>query len=56
MADRLDDLATQVDDALVSAEELEDDPGATSPKDIERVKDALEKAKDTVDKMEDAEE
>jgi hypothetical protein len=55
MTDRVDDLAAQVDDALVSAEELEDDPGATSSKKIERVKDALEKAKDTVDKMEDAE-
>jgi outer membrane murein-binding lipoprotein Lpp len=56
MSDRLDDLATHVDDAVGSVEELENDPGATSPKNIERVKDALDQAKKTVDKMEDAEE
>jgi hypothetical protein len=42
-----------VDDALVSAEELENDPGDIKKKSIDRVKDALEKAKDTVDEMED---
>ena len=52
MADKVDELANQVDDALVSAEELENDPGRTKEKSIHTVKDALEKARDTVDEME----
>ena len=55
MADKVDELASHVDDALVSADELENDPGSITGKEIHRVKDALEKAKDTVDEMEDAE-
>jgi hypothetical protein len=54
MADKVDELANRVDDALVSAEELEGDPGGIGQKSIDKVKHALEKAKDTVDEMEDA--
>jgi hypothetical protein len=54
MADRVDELANRVDDALVSAEELESDPGSVRKKSIDKVKDSLEKAKDAVDEMEDA--
>jgi hypothetical protein len=53
MADKVDELANRVDDALVSAEELENDPGDVKKKSIERVKKSLEKAKDVVDEMED---
>ena len=56
MADKVDELASQVDDALVSADELENDPGGVDRKKIDKVKNALEKAKDTVDEIEDTEE
>jgi hypothetical protein len=56
MTEKLDDLANHVDDAIVSADELENDPGTARLQKVERVKVALEKAKDTVDEMEDAEE
>jgi hypothetical protein len=52
VGDKVDELANQVDDALVSAEELENDPGHVKEKSIHTVKDALEKARDTVDEME----
>jgi outer membrane murein-binding lipoprotein Lpp len=55
MTDKVDELASDVDDALVSADELENDPGSIKAKEIDKVKDALGKAKDTVDEMEDAE-
>ena len=54
MTDKVDELANSVDDALVSAEELENDPGRVRKKSINKVKDALQEAKDTVDEMEDA--
>ena len=47
-------MATDVDDALVSVDELEDDPEGIEGKQIRKLKDALEKAKDTVDEIEDA--
>jgi outer membrane murein-binding lipoprotein Lpp len=55
MSDKVDELASDVDDAMVSVDELADDPGSTEGKTIRKVKDALEKAKDNVDEMEDAE-
>ena len=55
MGDRVDELASDVDDALVSVDELENEPGEIKEKQIGKVKDALEKAKVTVDEMEDAE-
>ena len=54
MSDRVDELASNVDDALVSVDELEDDPGKIKEKKITKVKDALQHAKETVDEMEDA--
>ena len=53
MSDKLDELASDVDDALVSADALAADPGSTTGKQIRKVKDALETAKDKVDEMED---
>jgi len=55
MGDRVDELASDVDGALVSVDELENEPGEIEEKQIGKVKDALEKAKATVDEMEDAE-
>ena len=55
MTDKVDELASNVDDALVSVDELENDPGIVSGKRIDQVKGALEKAKSAVDEMEDAE-
>jgi hypothetical protein len=54
MSDRVDELASNVDDALVSVDELEDDPGKIKEKKITKVKHALQHAKQTVDDMEDA--
>jgi hypothetical protein len=54
MTDSVDELASNVDDALVSADELENEPGKIKEKQITRVKDALQHAKDIVDEMEDA--
>ena len=52
--DRVDELASDVDDALVSVDELANEPEGIEGKEISKVKDALEKAKDAVDEMEDA--
>lgn len=55
MSDRVDELASNVDDALLSADELENEPGKIKEKTITKVKGALQDAKDTIDEMEDAE-
>ncbi len=55
MTDKVDELASDVDDALVSAEELDNDPGSIKKKNIDKVKGALEDAKHAVDQMEDQE-
>ena len=55
MAERVDELANNVDDALTSVDELDNDPGTVKEKSIEKVKKALNTAKDAVDDMEDAE-
>ena len=55
VSDKVDALASNVDDALVSVDELENDPGTIEGKQIDKVKNALERAHDTVDEMEDAE-
>lgn len=55
MSERVDELASNVDDALESVDELENDPGKIKEKKITKVKSALRDAKDTVDEMEDAE-
>jgi outer membrane murein-binding lipoprotein Lpp len=56
MSEKLDELASNVDDALTSVDELKDDPGIAKEKTIHNVKDALKDAKEGIDKMEDAEE
>jgi hypothetical protein len=55
MSDKVDELASDVDDALVRADELENHPGRIKGKEIQRVKEALEQAKNVVNEMEDAE-
>jgi len=52
MSDKLDDLATEIEDAVLTTEELEDKPGDMSPKKIGKMKDALEKARDAADDLE----
>ncbi len=54
MSERVEDLASQVDDAIEAVEELEGDPGDIKKKKIDKVKGALDNAKKTVDEMEDA--
>jgi len=56
MSDKVDELASDVDDALLSVEELKEEPGSIKGKSIHIVEDALKEAKDGVDEMEDAEE
>ena len=56
MNDKLDDLTTEIEDAVLSTEELEDKPGDMSKKKIGKMKDALEKAQDVADDLENDEE
>ena len=56
MSDKVDELASDVDEALVSVDELKNDPGTIKGKAINKVRDALKDAKDGVDAMEDADE
>jgi hypothetical protein len=53
--DKVDELAADVDDALVAAEELQAEPGKIEPILVDRVKDRLDKVKDAVDEIEDIE-
>ncbi len=53
MAEKVDELASDVDDALVSVDALAEDPGSVKGKEITKVKKALETAKEKVDEMED---
>jgi outer membrane murein-binding lipoprotein Lpp len=55
MSDKVEELASDVDDALVSVDALAEDPGSIKEKKIAKVKKALETAKDKVDEMEDEE-
>lgn len=52
MNDKLDDLATEIEDAVLSTEELEDKPRDLSLKKIGKMKDALEKAQDVAEDLE----
>ena len=54
MADKLDDLASHVDDALVSAEELQNDTDPANSATVDQVKKALQHAKDRIEELEDA--
>lgn len=56
MSDKLDELASEIDDAVVTTEELKNDPGSHNEKKIDKITDALDTAKDAVDDLEDAEE
>src|ERR1039458_9746978 len=54
MSDKVDELGTQVDDALITVDELERNPGNKKDRQIDRVKDALEEAQDAVDEIADS--
>jgi inosine/xanthosine triphosphate pyrophosphatase family protein len=55
MNDKLDELAGEIDDAVLSTEELEDAPGAVSEKKIDKMKHVLEKAQDLAEDLENEE-
>ena len=55
MTDKVNELAGHVEDALLSVDELLSDPGSLKTADIAIAKDALEKAKDAVDEMQEME-
>lgn len=56
MTDRVNELARHVEDALLSVDELQNDPGRLKVKDIENAKEAIMKATDAVDELEDTDE
>jgi hypothetical protein len=56
MSDKLDELASEIDDAVITTEELKDEPGSLNETRIDEIKDALGTAQDAVDDLEDAEE
>ncbi len=55
MSDKLDELASDIEDAVRTTEELKDDPGSIKDKNIDKIKDALDAAQHVVDELEDAE-
>jgi hypothetical protein len=55
MSDKLDELSSEIDDAVRSTEELQDEPGGIQHKQLEKVKHALDKAQDGVSDIEQAE-
>lgn len=55
MSDKLDELASEIDDAVITAEELKNEPGSHQEQKIDEIADALDTAKDAVDDLEDAE-
>ena len=54
MNDKLDELASEIDDAMLTTEELKDEPGDLSENKIDKVKDALDTAHAAVEDLEDA--
>ena len=52
MNDKLDDLSTQIDDAVLSSEELEQKPGDLPPEKIGKMKEALKEAQDVAEDLE----
>ena len=55
MSDKVDELASEIDDAVRTTEELKDEPGAVDEKKVDTIKDALDKAHGVVAELEDAE-
>jgi hypothetical protein len=53
MNDKVDELASDIDDAVRTTEELENEPGEIDENSIKKVKTALDKAHDVVSEMED---
>jgi len=55
MSDKVDELTNDIDDAVRTAEELQEEPGAVDENKIKKVKTALDKAHDVAAELEDAE-
>jgi D-mannonate dehydratase len=49
---KLDEIATDVDDASTIAEELQGDPGVETDEKLDELHEALEHASDTIDELE----
>jgi inosine/xanthosine triphosphate pyrophosphatase family protein len=54
MSDKLDELSSEIDDAVLTTEELQNEPGDLSEKGLGEVKDALDKVHTVVEDLEDA--
>jgi hypothetical protein len=53
---KLDELASDIDDASTVVEELQDDPETSTEEKLDELQVTLEDASETIDDMEDAEE
>jgi hypothetical protein len=49
---KLDEVATEIDDASDTVEELQDDPDADTDEKLDDLHETLEKASDTIDALE----
>ena len=49
---KLDEVATEIDDASATVEELQDDPDADTDEKLGDLHETLEKASDTLDELE----
>jgi ATP-dependent helicase/DNAse subunit B len=50
---KLDELATEIDDASMTVEELQSDPDTDADEKLEELHERLDKASDTIDDLED---
>ena len=50
---KLDELATEIDDASMTVEELQSDPDTDADEKLEELHETLDKASDTIDDLED---
>ena len=53
---KLDEVSTDLDDASIVVEELQDDPEADAPEKLEELHKTLEGASDTIDEIQDKDE
>jgi hypothetical protein len=50
---KLDELATDIDDASMTVEELQNDPDIDADEKLDELHETLDKASDTIDELED---
>ena len=53
---KLDELATDIDDASIVVDELQAEPGVDAPEKLDELHDVLEHASDTIDELDNTEE